>query len=118
MLGLFNKKSKEIEMLNFIKRLFGIKTEVAEVAVAPTVNSNITENDVSETPVIEKPVTTNSTVENKTPAVKPVKKSSSDFNAMTVSQLLEYAATNGVDVKKSWKKAKIVETIAAHLKAN
>lgn len=108
-------------MLNFIKRLFGIKTEVAEVAVAPTVNSNITENDVSETPVIEKPVTTNSTVENKTPAVKPVKKSSastSDFNAMTVSQLLEYAATNGVDVKKSWKKAKIVETIAAHLKAN
>ena len=107
-------------MLNFIKRLFGIKTEGAEVAVTPTVERTDTENDVTKTSVAEKSPTTTSTVE-KTATAKPVKKdssSTSNLNSMTVSQLLDYAATQSIDVKKSWKKAKIVETIAAHSKAN
>lgn len=98
-------------MLNFIKRLFGIKSEAA---AAPANSRTAAEENVSESPITESTV---SNAEIEQASTKPEKNSSapaSDFNAMTVNQLLEYATKHGVEVKKSWRKAKIIEAIEGH----
>ena len=98
-------------MLNFIKRIFGIKSEVA---AAPAERRTAAQENVSESPVTESSV---SKAEIEQTPTKPEKNSSapaSDFNAMTINQLLEYAAKHGVEVKKSWRKAKIIEAIEGH----
>ena len=98
-------------MLNFIKRLFGIKSEAA---AAPANSRTAAEENVSESPITESTV---SNAEIEQASTKPEKNSSapaSDFNAMTINQLLEYAAKHGVEVKKSWRKAKIIEAIEGH----
>ena len=98
-------------MLNFIKRLFGIKSEAA---AAPSESSTAAQENVSESPITESTVS-NAVLEQS--ATKPEKSSSApacDLNAMTVNQLLEYATKHGVEVKKSWRKAKIIEAIEGH----
>ena len=98
-------------MLNFIKRLFGIKSEVA---AAPAERRTAAQENVSESPITESTV---SKAEIEQTPTKPEKNSSapaSDFNAMTINQLLEYADKHGVEVKKSWRKAKIIEAIKGH----
>jgi hypothetical protein len=95
-------------MLNFIKRLFGIKPEADK---APAERSATVHNNATESPITE---INDSKAEVEQAAAKPEIINSapaSDFNSMTVNQLLEYAAINGVEVKKSWRKAKIIEAI-------
>jgi len=95
-------------VFNFIKKLFTKKVEVIESIETP-----VMEKAETATPVIETAETAAPTVEKNEPEKPKKATKATDINSMTVNQLLEYAASNGIDVKKSWKKAKIVETIAA-----
>jgi hypothetical protein len=102
-------------MFNFIKRLFGLKPESSKNIDKPIEKSVNVENTIID-PTVSDDASSKPTI-TQTP-VNINSKPSQDLNLMTVNQLLDYAAQHDIEVKKSWRKAKIVETITSQITPN